>query len=343
MSRLALRQEADRVVVLLDDDGGGAGVELLHHVHHDPCDPWEGPKPHLHPVRTTSGALVTGYRPHDHRWHKGFQVTLTHVDPEHGTPHNFWGGSTYVHGQGYLHLDAVGSTRHLALDRAEVTADGERAELDERLEWLTSTGEQWLTERRSLAVHSADPGDAAAGRPGTWAFDLVSDLLNTSGQVLRVGSPTTHGRPAAGYCGFFWRGPRAWTGGPVLSPGGEVDDTDAMGTPAERTPWLAVSGEHDDVDGGATVAVVADLLAGGGTGGGARADWFVRSTPFPALAPSPAFSQEVALAPGDRLRLAHRVLVADAQLTSEQVATALAALPPPAPAREDAGAGGAER
>ena len=30
---------------------------------------------------------MTGYRPHDHRWHKGLQMTWTHVSGE-----NFWGG-----------------------------------------------------------------------------------------------------------------------------------------------------------------------------------------------------------------------------------------------------------
>jgi len=120
---LALEVRTDRLVVSL------GAVELLHLVHDDPCDPWEGPKPHLHPVRTTSGALVTGYRPHGHRWHKGFQVALTHVDPERGTPHDFWGGGTYVHGSGYLPLPAVGSTRHLGYERAEVAAGGERVEV----------------------------------------------------------------------------------------------------------------------------------------------------------------------------------------------------------------------
>lgn len=324
---LALDVRPDRLVVSL------GAVELLHLVHDDPCDPWEGPKPHLHPVRTTSGALVTGYRPHGHRWHKGFQVTLTHVDPERGTPHNFWGGNTYVRGSGYLPLPAVGSTRHLGYERAEVVGGGdgagERVEVSHRLEWLTSSGERWFAERRTLVVHSARPG--AGGRPGTWAFDLVSDLTNTAGQVLRVGSPTTHGRPGAGYCGFFWRGPRAWTGGRVLSPAGGTSDADAMGAPASLTPWLAVSGEHDDVDGGATVVVVADL--GGGDPAGplasAPADWFVRSAAFPALAPSPAFHDEVVLAPGAGLRLAHRVLVADAQLDAGQVAAVLDELAAP--------------
>lgn len=331
-ARLGVHQEDGQVVVVLtteDDDGGAGGVELLRYVLDDPSDPWESPTPHLHPLRTTGGAVVTDHRPDDHRWHKGLAVTLTHVTPQRGAPQNFWGGNTYVPGRGYLPLEEVGSVRHLGFEHAAVTADEQRVELDQRLQWLTHDGAEWFSERRSLVVHSAHPG--ASDQPGTWALDLVSDLVNTSGQELRVGSPTTLGRPAAGYCGLFWRGPLSWTGGPVLSPAGEVAEDVAMGSPSETTPWLALSGPCDGVDGeessGGTVALVADLFTDVPGRSGARTDWFVRSAEFPGIAPSPAFSTEVVLSPGGHLLLAHRVLVADAQLTAEQVADALAALP----------------
>ncbi|MGH3390713.1 MAG: DUF6807 family protein, partial [Actinomadura sp.] len=54
-------------------------VEILRYVHRPEMDPFEGPKPYLHPVRTLAGDVVTGYRPHDHRWHKGVQMTASHV------------------------------------------------------------------------------------------------------------------------------------------------------------------------------------------------------------------------------------------------------------------------
>ena len=50
----------------------------------------KGPKPFLHPVRALDGAPLTAFRPWDHRWHKGLQMTWTHVSGQ-----NFWGGNTY--------------------------------------------------------------------------------------------------------------------------------------------------------------------------------------------------------------------------------------------------------
>ncbi|WP_345495963.1 DUF6807 family protein [Streptomyces flavovirens] len=39
--------------------------------------------------------MVTDYRPHDHRWHKGLRMTASHLSGQ-----NLWGGNTYVHGRG---------------------------------------------------------------------------------------------------------------------------------------------------------------------------------------------------------------------------------------------------
>jgi hypothetical protein len=55
----------DAVSVRVED------VEIFRYVHRPQTPPYEGPKPYLHPVRTLDGDVVTGYRPHDHRWHKG--------------------------------------------------------------------------------------------------------------------------------------------------------------------------------------------------------------------------------------------------------------------------------
>jgi hypothetical protein len=68
-------------------------VELFRYVCRPVTAPFEGPKPYLHPVRTLAGDVVTAYRPHDHRWHKGIQMTATDVSGQ-----NFWGGVTYVRG-----------------------------------------------------------------------------------------------------------------------------------------------------------------------------------------------------------------------------------------------------
>jgi Methane oxygenase PmoA len=272
-----------------------AGVEIACYEYAPDVPAFEGPKPYLHPVRTLSGGLVTGYRPNDHRWHKGIQMTWTDVSGQ-----NFWGGNTYVHGRGYVPLDNVGSIRHDAFAVIDLTPDD--LTLDEELSWLTSTGETWITERRRLRVHGVDV------ERGTWVLDAVIELRNVRDTELRLGSPTTNGRPDAGYTGFFWRGPRAFTGGGIHTRDGGGPET--MGT---SSPWLAFTGEHDDVDGGATLLVIAGTTSHG------TPTWFVRTEPFPGVAPSPAFHEVIVLPPEDVLRLHHRIVIADRIWTREEI------------------------
>jgi hypothetical protein len=94
------------------------GVDLSSYVYR-PESAWEAPKPYLHPLRTLAGDVVTDYRPNDHRWHKGLQMTASHLSGS-----NLWGGNTYVHGEGYLELpERVGSMAHVASTRSP-HADG---------------------------------------------------------------------------------------------------------------------------------------------------------------------------------------------------------------------------
>jgi hypothetical protein len=263
-------------------------VEILRYVYGAEIPAFEAPKPYLHPMRTLSGALVSAYRPWDHRWHKGLQMTWSHVSGQ-----NFWGGNTYVHGTGYVPLDNVGSMRHDGFDVIEL--DGEGLSVAEQLTWTTSTGEEWVAERRTLRVHGVDHDR------GAWALDVGSELRNVRGAELELGSPSTHGRENAGYTGWFWRGPRGLTGGEILAAGGG-SGPDTMGTQA---PWLAYTGQNDDVDGGVT------LIAHAGHTSHGSVTWFVRNAPFPAVNPSPAFHKEIVLAPDETMTLAHRFVVAD--------------------------------
>jgi hypothetical protein len=264
-------------------------VEIARYVYGEDIAAFESPKPYLHPVRTLSGALVSAYRPHDHRWHKGIQMTWSHVSGQ-----NFWGGNTYVHGQGYVPKDNVGAMRHDGFDVIDLT--GDELILAESLTWVASTGEEWVAERRHLRVHGVDV------ERGTWMLDFATELTNIRGEDLELGSPTTHGRPDAGYTGFFWRGPRGFTGGDIITAGG-AGGPEAMGT--TDSPWLAYTGKNDDIDGGATLLV----FAGSTTRG--TITWFVRNDPFPAVNPSPAFDKEIVLAPDEALGLRHRMVVAD--------------------------------
>ncbi len=265
------------------------GVEIADYVYVPSTPPQEARKPYIHPLRTLGGALVSAFRPWDHRWHKGFQMTWSHVGDQ-----NFWGGKTFSVEKGYEWRDNVGSMRHEGFDAFEV---GE-AELRfvERLTWVTRAGESWMEESRTIRVHGIDVAR------GTWTLDFATELRNVRGAPIELGSPTTHGRENAGYTGWFWRGPRSWTGGEILAAGGKGGEQ-MMGDTAE---WLAIVGNHDEVDGAATMLVFA-----GTSSAAVPIRWFVRSEPFAAINPSPAFAEEIVLAPGESLALAHRVVVAD--------------------------------
>ncbi len=269
--------------IVLTGDGVAArarDVELFRYVYQPATSPFEGPKPYLHPVRTLAGDVVTAFRPHDHRWHKGLQMTATDVSGQ-----NFWGGVTYVRDRGYVELPNVGTMRHEDL---VVEQDG----FAERLTWHTQAGEHWVDEVRRFAVHDVD-GES-------WALEFATELTNVRGAPLVFGSPTTGGRDLAGYTGLFWRGPRAFTDGEIIAAEGQG----GPGMMGKEAPWLAYVGHHDEVDRSSTLLFLDHP-------GNEVTRWFVRATPFPAVNPSFAFFDELGLAPGGTLDLRYRVVVAD--------------------------------
>jgi hypothetical protein len=269
----------------------------------------EGPKPFLHPLRALDGAPLTAYRPWDHRWHKGLQMTWTHVSGE-----NFWGGPTYRRGTGYSQLDNVGRMRHDGF--ASQTDAGAEVAFTQKLTWITRAGEPWVSEQRTHRFHGVD------AERGLWMLDFSTTLRNISERELEFGSPTTEGRPNAGYTGFAMRMPRAWTGGRVLADGLD-DEAGADAVMGTQALWVAVSGQHDEVDGGGTVLVFA-----GTSSAAPPVKWFVRSEPFPIVAPSPSFDEHIVLPPGGTLALAHRHVFGDRIWTPDQTRTIAEELQP---------------
>lgn len=278
------RQDDEVLVVSVGD------VELFRYVHRPSTPAFEGPKPYLHPVRTLAGDVVTAFRPHDHRWHKGVQMTATDVSGE-----NFWGGVTYVRDQGYVVLPNVGTMRH-----EEFEVDGAR--IGERLSWFTEAGERWVGETRSFTVRDVEDD--------SWTLEFATTLTNLRQEPLVFGSPTTNGRELAGYTGFFWRGPRSFTDGVVIAADGGAGQ-EMMGKTAR---WLAFVGRHDEVDRSSTLLFV-DHPDNKGT------HWFVRSTPFAAVNPSFAFHDTVELAPGDALTLRYRLVVGNGEWDAGRLET----------------------
>jgi len=285
LRHMSLRHGDTEVTALADDR------ELFRYVFR-PDDPQlESPRPFFHPVRTLGGDLVTVYRPHDHVWHKGIALSLPNVGAE-----NFWGGPTFRGGQ-YVQAHNDGAMRHEAFDVGKVK-DGV-ARLDERLSWVTESGQTTVTERRRIAA--AVLPDA----PATWLLAFETTMTNVSGADIVIGSPTTEGRPNAGYGGLFWRGPRSFTGGTVVTPDGSGGD-ELMGT---RGSWLAFAGRHDG-HGRTSTLVFRDAPANFSY----PSQWFVRSTPFAAVCPAPFFDAVHTFPAGAALTLRYDIAVADGSL-----------------------------
>lgn len=283
---------------------GQDGVTLLEYVYRPDSSDFEGPKPYLHPVRTLRGDIVTTFRPHDHRWHKGIQMTIAHLSGQ-----NFWGGNTYVHGTGYVPLPEVGRMVHARWDVLATDPDGQGGPLvrmSHQLDWLASDGSRWVAERRTWEVDDLDP----AG--GWWSLRFRTTLTNVRDRDLEFGSPTTHGRPMAGYGGLFWRGPRdfATPGATVLGPDGRTGN-ELMG---QASRWLSFTGKHDGTDATSTLLFVNEPDSFR-----YPTEWFVRTADTPVVSFAPVFFQPHVLAPGESFGLHHRIVVADGTWDRERI------------------------
>lgn len=281
--QVTLEDRGDRVVLAAGDD------ELAHYVYRPTDVRLESPRPYLSPIRTLGGSLVSLFRPHDHVWHKGIAWSLPVVGDQ-----NFWGGPTFVRGEGYVQLPNNGEQRHrsLALEHA-----GDAAVVRETLDWVTEAGERVFDEERAIGARVLDRS--------TWMLTFATRMTSTAAAPLSLGSPTTRGRDNAGYGGLFWRGPRSFTGGAVLAPGREGGDE----LRGERAPWMGFRGVHDGDGAVSTVVMVDDAR-----NAAHPPRWFARSDEFACLCPAPFFSEERAVAPGETLTERYAVLVHDGGL-----------------------------
>lgn len=281
--------------MLFTDDSAGRlllhdGDQVLAEYVYAPTDPpIESPRPYAL-LNSRAGVAVTAYRPDDHVWHKGLSLALPHVGP-----HNFWGGPTYIRGEGYVQLPNNGAQRHRRFRGHEGTAP-EAAAVVESLEWIAAAGDVVLSEERTLTAWTVDEQ--------TWALGWRSVLRNVSVAPLAFGSPTTKGRPDAGYAGIFWRGPTAFSGGEIRGPAGVVGDAARGGA----APWLAFVAP----DRSAGVL----MLDASPPGSGGETPWFARSAEYAGLAPAPFFAQETVVSTGETLELAVVLLIGDAEVAA---------------------------
>jgi hypothetical protein len=275
-----------------------SGDRLLFRYVYEPDTPQvESPRPYFHPLKTLAGDTVTIFRPHDHRWHQGLSMTSANLSGE-----NFWGGPTFVAGR-YAQLPNNGSVRHEAWEGMEPL-------LVERLAWVTEAGERWLEETRTIGVAPVD------GDGDHWTLRLRFELRNVAGRTLRLGSPTTEGRPMAGYGGLFWRGPRCFLNGRILAADG-LEGPEVMG---QRSPWLAFAGRHDGSDHASTLVFIDHP-----ENPRHPAKWFVRSDPYGCVSCSFMFDEEYPLASSEDLALRYQVIVGTGEWSRDRVEGAIEA------------------
>ncbi|MFJ6001369.1 DUF6807 family protein [Arthrobacter sp. NPDC092385] len=295
----ALTTVDDRVAGVLHDGGG------------EPSG--HSPRPFLHPVSTPGGRSVSDYRPEDHPWHWGLGIAVSTIDVVgQAHPANLWGGPTYRDGAGYVKLPNNGSQEV----RVEEGRDDGRVQ---QLDWRTADGTVFLAETRSWHAESVRAGGVE------WLATTVrSRWANTSGGPLAFGSPTTSGRPDAGYGGFFLRLAPSFAGacivaastGPAPSdvpapPGGagtRLSEADAMGS---TRSWLGLRSPDASV-----------LMVPAADNPGGSSPWFVRSTGTPMLCAAPFFHRKLHLGVGGVLHWTWSLLTADGPVQDDAFAAA---------------------
>lgn len=275
---------------------------LFTYVYESKSPPIESPRPYFHPLRTLAGNEVSLFRPYDHLWHIGLSISIANLSGE-----NFWGGTTYTREAGYVQLDNNGRIQHTGWQ--EISCD-DTLHCVERLKWITHTEATWIDEERHIAVSEINP------EAGYWGLDLSFSLVNISRQPLSFGSPTTEGRPDAGYGGLFWRGPRSFLHGRILAANG-LEGPSIMG---KRSPWLAYSGWHD---GNRTQSTLLFIDQPGNPRYPNK--WFVRNDPYACASCAFMFDEYYTLQPDEALKLSYRVVIGNGEWSRRQIERYVAA------------------
>jgi LacI family transcriptional regulator len=185
--------------------------------------PVQSPRPHLHPVRTLQGRLMTVSNPVDHRHHFGASLTVPDVN---GT--SYWGGRTFVEGQGPTLLANHGLQVIRGVDAVETGR-----ELAEDLVWRDQDRRDLLNERRRLGAFLLPDGE---GWGLAWRSSLMADFVD-----LTIASPAVHGRAGAGYGGFFWRLPTPDETRILVE-----DGTGESAAHGSTSPFVIVQRRHDE-------------------------------------------------------------------------------------------------
>lgn len=220
--------------------------------------PTAAPRPYLHPVCTLAGAEVSEVVPADHPHHLGAGIAVADVGGV-----NFWGGRTFVPGEGPVWQRDHGTQRHLRFARREADR------LVEHLAWEDPDGTTVVLEERVVAARMLDET--------AWVLDVTSTLTTPTDAPVMIRSSATKGRSGAGYGGFFWRAPGTATGRTVFTADAEGEER----VNGSTAPWVALTGTSPA--GQDWTLVLAQQ--------GAADPWFVRVREYPGVGPALAWAR----------------------------------------------------
>jgi len=251
--------------------------------------PSSTPRPYIHPIHTLGGVEVTATHPSDHDWHCGVGFAVPDVD---GT--SFWGGGTFIKGQGYVMLDNHG---RITSDSIEIdSGDGASASsLIHRLSWYDRENRHVISESQSIRWSKL-----AVGSQSAWEFAFRTTLSPIDAKVS-LGSPGTNGRKDGGYGGFFWRLPRC-TDVTILSSDTEGEDA-IHGSVSSWISWSARFEAGPSLTGEATLVFVADDDTS------AQDPWIVRCSGYPGIGSAVAWEDRVEIPANGKLTRGFRVAV----------------------------------
>lgn len=186
----------------------------------------------------------------------------------------------------------TGARVHLAWERLEQTDDG--VWMVERLAWFSFGGERWIEERRTIRVHPVTDDDELL-------LTVVTEMTPAQGAgAMTFGSPTTNGRPMAGYSGLTLRMQRSMNQGKIATSTGQTGP-EVMG---QRAAWLHYAGRTDTTNQPVCVAMFDHP-----ENPRHPTKFFVRNEPFGCISPAFCFDEEYVLEPGQTLSLRYGVWV----------------------------------
>jgi hypothetical protein len=170
---------------------------------------WDHPrKPHVHPVTTPSGLVLTQVEPPDHPWQRGVWFVVKYVDGD-----NFWEEGDPA---------GWGTQRHETPPRlAEGVVEGD-------LVWIRPDRATVAVRERRRLQHTELSAEA-------YAIDWDVTLRAPRDAVL---DRTPHNGMWGGYSGLAFRGRSDWTDTRLLLDDGQPRDRVAPG----RSRWCDLSG-----------------------------------------------------------------------------------------------------